>query len=139
MERLDKSFDDRVKIKLDEKTIFRNTEYGYKVINEHIKDMLEYIDLSGVSFEDVLVSGVNFKGCNPLLLDPQKVWNKDLSNTVFYNDLIYINDFPFDYFTDFNGVNISGALIESNGKTLNFDGAIKENKVIKNKVLFKKK
>ena len=97
----------------------------YKTINNAIKRNLSYIDLSFVDFSNVDVRGIDFSDCNPILLNPQTVYNKDLSNTVFINDSTRVNNvFPFDYSTNFNGVNLDGASITSEDPIfINFDGA----------------
>jgi len=101
----------------------------YKTINNAIKRNLSYIDLSFVDFSNADVRGIDFSDCNPILLNPQTVYNKDLSNTIFINDSSRVNNvFPFDYSTNFNGVNLDGASITSEDPIfINFDGAYVSN------------
>ena len=76
-------------------------------------DMLKYIDLSLVSFKNVKVSGIDFQGCN-INLNPQEVYNKDLSGCNF-------EGLHIPPFMDFRGVDIRGARFsqDNNPLTLN--------------------
>ena len=75
-------------------------------------NMLKYIDLSLVSFKNVKISGIDFRGCN-ISLNPQEVYNKDLSGCNFEG--IHIEPFM-----NFSGVDIRGARFsdDKNPKTL---------------------
>lgn len=79
-----------------------------------IKGILKYIDISGETFANVNVEGVDFTGCNPHLLDPQLVYKKSLRNCKF--EKIYINPF-----TDFTGVDIRGCSFSEDGNPLTVD------------------
>ncbi len=63
--------------------------------------LLKYIDLSMVSFKNVKISGIDFRGCN-IQLNPQEVFEKDLRGCNFEGLFIA----PF---MDFTGVDIRGA------------------------------
>ena len=67
---------------------------------------LKTIDLEGVSFADVEISGIDFRGCNITFgengLNPQEVWEKDLTCCNFEG--IHIKPD-----VDFTGVDIRGA------------------------------
>ena len=79
--------------------------------------LIKYMDFSGETFEDVKVSGMDFRGLNIDSLNPQKVYPKeepDLSNCNFEG--VY-----FPVITDFTGVNISGAKFSSNNDFRVFD------------------
>ena len=94
----------------------------HKEIMNELKDKLQFIDLSIISFKDVDISGIDFKGCN-IHLFPQEVYKKDLRDC----DFTGIN---IDPFMNFRGVDIRGAKfsMDSNPSTLdvmpNFAGAI---------------
>ena len=77
-----------------------------KVINpEYIESgLLRYIDFSMVSFEDVDISGIDFRGCN-IHLNPKEVYPKERPNLRGCNfEGIHITPFM-----DFSGVDIRGA------------------------------
>ena len=68
-------------------------------INRDIIDtsLLRFLNLSLIDFTNVKVSGIDFR-YSKANIDPQKVWNKDISYSTFDNS----NISPFD---NFNGVN----------------------------------
>ena len=71
-------------------------------INPDYVDFLRVFDLSKIDFNNVKVSGgINFKGSN-VTIDPQQVYNKNMSGSDFTG--IY-----FSPFADFTMVNISGS------------------------------
>ena len=74
----------------------------YKVIKPQYIDneMLKKIDLSGETFENVKMTGIDFSNTN-ISFNPQKVYDMDLSGCNFEGVLIT----PF---MDFTGVNIKG-------------------------------
>lgn len=80
---------------------------GHKIINPKIKNNLKYFDLSNIDFSNTDLRGIDFTGCNIKYIDPQTVYNKDLSNTTFRG--VYL---PFDITTDFNGVNKDNMIID---------------------------
>lgn len=69
-------------------------------INPILVDWLKYINLGYMSFDNVKLSGINFEDCN-INFNPQKVYNKDLSNSNF--NKVFISPFM-----DFTGVDIRG-------------------------------
>ena len=73
----------------------------HKEIMSEIKDKLQFIDLSTISFKDVDISGIDFKGCN-IHLFPQEVYKRDLRNCDF-------TGMNIDPFMNFIGVDIRGA------------------------------
>lgn len=100
----------------------RITPYGIIInVNDHYEinpyyietNVLKYLDLSGVSFKNVKVSGIDFRGCN-ISFNPQEVYNKDLSNCNFEGVFIHAS-------TDFTGVNICGTKFTSDNNTATFD------------------
>lgn len=102
----DNFFEERMKIK----DLFY--DYGeYKVIKQqYLKDgMLRMIDLSGETFENVKMNGIDFSNTN-ISFNPRKVYNRDLSGCNFEGVLIT----PF---MDFTGVNIKGCKF---GKNMNY-------------------
>jgi hypothetical protein len=83
-------------------------DISFIVVGDHLEipkdfiQVLKYIDLSLFDFDNVKVSGIDFRGCNVEHINPQRVYNKDLSNCNFEG--VYIN--PFISFDD---VDIRGA------------------------------
>lgn len=51
------------------------------------------LDLTGVSWDNVDVRNVDFRNCQGIMLDPQKVYNKDLSNVLADENTSIIDDF----------------------------------------------
>ena len=91
----------------------------HKEIDSDYIGILMLIDLMLVNFTNVKVAGIDFRGTNIEIggynLDPQKVYNKDLSNCNFEG--IFIKPFA-----DFRGVDIRGSRfsIDNNPMTLDF-------------------
>ena len=84
----------------------------YYVVREEYKDILEYIDLSSVSFENVDVRGLDFRNTNAII-DPSKVFNKDISNCLFMEENLSSKSF----FTDEKGeLNFDDSIIHDNVK-----------------------
>ena len=79
-------------------------EDGIKIIDKRYLKYLKCLNLSKNNFNNVKVSGVDFSDCNPKLLDPQTIYDKDLSGTKF-------NSFPFYKDVSFNAVDLSDAII----------------------------
>ena len=98
----------------------------YKTINYNFINYLKYIDLSNIDFANVDVRGIDFSDTNPILLNPQTVFNKDLSNTTFISDQLRLNNvFPFGALTCFDGVNLSGASITTDSPVMmDLDNAV---------------
>ena len=102
------------KLPIPENLLFIIGEEGEKKIDPRFLDNLKEIDLSNISFDNVDVHGIDFTDCNPVLLNPQTVWKKDLSGTTFISDPSRPNNvFPFGAKTDFYGVNLKGATIKT--------------------------
>ena len=79
-------------------------------VYEGFRDKLRFIDLSLIDFTNVKVSGLDFRGCNAIFFDPQKVKGKDVRNCKFQltnengkKDNFYIPSSNWD----FEGVNLS--------------------------------
>ena len=72
-------------------------------INRNLVDasLLRFLNLSMIDFTNVKVSGIDFR-YSAARINPQTVYNKDLSNGVF--DAVNIK-----FYDDFTGVNIEGA------------------------------
>ena len=71
-----------------------------------IIDMLKYIDLSLFKFDNVKVSGIDFRNCN-ININPQTVYNKDMKNC----NLEGVHLSPF---MNFSGVDIRGTKFGDN-------------------------
>ena len=82
-------------IKVDENILFNNMG-DYKEIKEELKEDLIYLDLSNISFDNVKVSGLDLSNTN-VSIDPQTIYNKDMSYGV-YDGIKFISN-------NFNGVN----------------------------------
>ena len=98
--------------------LFKEVEkYGekYYIINCEYKYVLQNYDLSKISFDNVDIRGIDFRGTNvnSNLFDLQKIHNKDASNCNFSTTEDNAKDFIFDYATDFTGVNLSGTNMNS--------------------------
>ena len=94
----------------------------HKEIMEELKDKLQFIDLSTISFKDVDIQGIDFRGCN-MHLYPQEVYKRNLKECDF-------TGMNIDPFMNFRGVDIRGAKfsIDNDPSTLDlrpkFTGAI---------------
>jgi len=94
--------------------------FDFDLVNDHkefpreLIKVLKYLDLSLVDFTNVKVSGIDFRGCNIEHLDPQIVYNKDLSNSNFEG--IFMRPF-----ISFEGVDIRGSKFsyDDNNMTIN--------------------
>ncbi len=109
--------------------IFIDNSYLVKTVDNHYEfnakfiPYLRFIDLSFVVQDNLKVSGLNFKNTN-IEIDPQKVYGKDLSNSVF--GVNNFNQLLVD-FTDCNlsATDLSEVLIVSSD--LGIDKAIVDN------------
>ena len=100
----------------------------YETVEDHLEIRREYrpylkvIDLKDESFKNVKISGLDFTDTNIRGLNPQIVYQKDLSNCDFTG--IY-----FQPFTMFNGVNLEGTKLsyDNNSTTIDlFNSSIKQ-------------
>lgn len=82
-------------------------------INPIICSMLKYIDLSYTKFDNVKMNGIDFSDCN-INFNPQKVYNKDLSNCNFEG--VHIS--PFLNFSD---VDIRGTSFSNDNDSTTID------------------
>ena len=80
------------------------------IIKDKYKKALRNYDLSKISFDNVDIRGIDFRGTNinSSLFDLQKVYNKDASDCNFSTDEDNAKDYIFGYDTDFTGVNLNG-------------------------------
>ena len=76
--------------------------------------ILRHIDLSLVSFKNVKIAGIDFRGCN-ISLNPQEVYNKDLRGCNFEGMFV-------PPFMDFTGTDIRGARFSQDNNPLTLDG-----------------
>ena len=83
---------------------------NYYIIKDKYKNVLSDYDLSKISFDNVDIRGIDFRGTNinSSLFDLQKVHNKYASDCNFSTDEDNVKDYIFGYDTDFTGVNLSG-------------------------------
>lgn len=101
-------------------------EFLFDYVNDHKEfkeglkkqSLLQYLDLSLISFDNVKVSGIDLSYTNAQI-DPQKVYNKDMSNGN-YSGVSFISK-------DFSGVDIRNSnFSECNLDFALFNGAIKD-------------
>ena len=105
------------KIELPNAVLFSKDADGVKVIDERFIPFLKDLNLSKNDFTDVSVIDIDFSNCNPKLLDPQTVYNKDMSGVKF-------NTIPFNKNVSFKGVKLSDAIIiVDDDIDINFNGA----------------
>lgn len=94
---------------------------NHREINMLIVKMgwLKFVDLSGESFIDVKVDGIDFTDCNVTGIIPQRVYKKNLSKCTFVN-------VHLEPLLSFEGVNICGATFKEEESAIppNFSGAI---------------
>lgn len=113
LEKMDKKVG---KMKINPEILFyyNDDKCCYEIYPEY-KGNLRNFDLSCIDFSNVNISGIDFRECNPTLLNPQTVYKKDLSNTNFSvnvddlteydNEVHYVPSFSWDL----TGVNLSHA------------------------------
>lgn len=92
------------KIAVPDIILFDKDDEGIKVIDKKFIPYLKNMNLSNNIFDNVCVKDIDFSDCNPKLLDPQTIFEKDLSGTKF-------NSYPFTKNVSFENVNLSDAII----------------------------
>lgn len=103
---------------------FDNMDIFFTQVDDHYEILPQYLDvlplfnLSGIDFTNVKVSDIDFSLTNASL-DPQKVWNKDLSNGIFDRR-------NFSPFVSFQGVNGIGADFSGVSEFVNFNGMLSD-------------
>ena len=109
----------KLRASLDKRTIILKDELfkevkdnndSYFVIREEYRYHLQDFDLSKISFDNVDIRGIDFRGTNinSAIFDLQKVYNKDASCCDFSVDEGNSKDYIFGYSTDFTGVKLNG-------------------------------
>ncbi len=90
--------------------IEKNINEKYKEIRDELKPLLYKFDLKEICWDNVLVRDMDFTGTNAII-DPQTVYNKDLS----------FGTYPLDFTNkSFDGVNISASdFLGSKGVIIN--------------------
>lgn len=90
-----------------------NGEY-FKIKNQYIMSLKKY-DLSNISFDNVNIKGVDFRGTNikSKLLDLQKIYKKDATDCNFSVEESNAENYLFDLGTDFTKVNLKGANLQN--------------------------
>lgn len=83
---------EKMEIKPEVLFYYNDDKCCYEIYPEY-RDSLKYFDLSTIDFSNVNVKGINFKDCNLVFFDPQKVYKKDLSGTDFSMDLEEVASF----------------------------------------------
>ncbi len=112
------------KIRIPPETIIIKVDDHFEFNPEYIP-FLKFIDLSLVSTDNLKVSGLDFSKTN-LRIDPQKVYNRDLSGCTLSDDNVV--------FKSFKNVNLKGSNLEQETDSLDFDEAIiDENTKLPNK------
>ena len=87
-------------IPINEDFLFDDRPDGSREIKKEFIRILKYFDLSNVSCNNMIATDIDFRFTN-LDIDPQKVFNKDLSYSRFGDNNIH-------KFRNFDGVNMSG-------------------------------
>lgn len=129
--------DDYKRFVFDDYSILFEKNDDHLEIRKQFIPLLKYIDLSLVPFDNVKVSGIDFTDSN-VYIDPQKIYNKDLSNCTFGDADKMDNSIPFSLYTNFSGVDLSGTVINDPNTEFkyNLDGAIVDDNTSINLVKF---
>lgn len=113
---------------ITEEILFERVDDHYE-FNKDFIPHLKYINLSLLRTKNLKVSGIDFRGTN-IRINPQEVYNKDLSNSKFDDDNII---------GSFKGVNLCGSDISQESFPLDLDEAIiDDNTILPNHVIDKK-
>lgn len=88
-----------------EELLFNTDEFGMKTFAFPI-ELMKKVDFTGISFEDFFAFGFDFTGFKGVAIDPQKVFDKDLS------------------FANLNGVTIINTFDDVKYEGTNFEGMI---------------
>ena len=91
---------------------------GIKTINSDYRKLLKHFNLLLFDFSGIDVSGLDFSGSNACI-NPQTVYNKDLSNGN-YSDVTFLS-------YDFRGTNITGATFNNDFVTCYQESKLKRN------------
>ncbi|MCX4364949.1 MAG: hypothetical protein OSJ70_04170 [Bacilli bacterium] len=102
------------RVSIPEKNLFEKID-GVTCIKECFQPYLRYIDLSQTFFDNVYIAGLDFSHTNAKI-NPQTVYNKDLSNCRFVT--ASPSDNIFSAFSDFRGCNLAGTFIDDAPVTL---------------------
>ena len=111
--------DASVKYKLEPPRDFMYVENGIRKISTKYSDYLRFYNLLMIDFADVDVRGLDFSGSSLALINPQTVYNKDMSNGNFC-------DVTFSTY-DFNGVNTSNTVFNDEFVLASQDNILKKN------------
>ena len=111
--------DASVKYKLEPPRDFMYVENGIRKISTKYSDYLRFYNLLMIDFADVDVRGLDFSGSSLALINPQTVYNKDMSNGNFC-------DVTFSTY-DFNGVNTSNTVFNDEFVLARQDNILKKN------------
>ena len=88
---------------------------NYLVIKPKYLDLIKYIDLGYVTFDNVKMEGIDFSETN-IYFNPQNIYQKNLRNCIFNTNSIRT-------FMDFTGVDIRGCIF--NGQNPEFNVTLK--------------
>ena len=120
-------------VQIDEDTLFEKVEDHYIIRREFIA-VLKFLNLAYIDTTDLKVSDIDFRGTN-IRINPQVVYNKDLSYSKFDDENI---------FGDFTGCNLKGTDISKeslpvgiNQSIIDEDTVLPEKKNNKNTTLEK--
>jgi len=87
-------------IPINEEFLFDENPDGSREIKKEFIKLLKYFDLSNISCENMIATDIDFRFTN-IDINPQKVFNKDLSYSRFGDNNIH-------KFRSFDGVNMTG-------------------------------
>lgn len=86
------------------KKLLRKLFFDKQEFCEQLKPILEKIDFSNISFDGYNAHAKDFSNLTGVKINPQKSYNKDLSNSCFTN---------VQFIGNFDGVKISGSIFEN--------------------------
>ena len=113
-------------IGITENLLFEKVDDHF-VIRSKFIPLLRFLDLSLISFDNVDIRYVDFRGTNATIR-PQNIYNKDASYAKFDD-----NNLPD--FSNYKGVNLTGSELDENETTL----VNKENAIMSDETVFKRR
>ncbi len=101
-------------VKVNEELLYTEVDGHYEIKSIYIP-YLKYMNLSLIDTTNLKVCGIDFRGTN-ISINPQKVWNKDLSYAKFDDENIM--------FGDFTGCILNGTDISNESFAIGLESAI---------------
>ena len=91
-----------------EELLFNTDEFGMKTFAFPI-ELMKKVDFTGISFDDFFAFGFDFTGFKGIAIDPQKVFDRDLSYANL-NGVTIINTFDD---VKYDGTNFEGMIYKT--------------------------